>query len=209
MSIRWIFFDIGYTLINEDDVWQKRFEEQAAADESQTLGFTPDAIRREVELSTISRKPQYRTFLQKYGLRFSAPYRHELEFPYPEADSVLRILSSRYQLGIIANQTAGLKERLNSWGFLPYFSTIVSSWEWQIMKPDIRLFEAALAESECAATEAVMVGDRLDNDILPAKALGMHTVWIKQGFGKFQHPLSALEKPDYEIHSLSELLHLF
>lgn len=27
-----------------------------------------------------------------------------------------------------------------------------------------------------------MIGDRIDNDIVPAKALGMKTIWIRQGF---------------------------
>ena len=35
----------------------------------------------------------------------------------------------------------------------------------------------------CQAENAVMIGDRLDNDIAPAKKLGMKTVWIRQGDG--------------------------
>lgn len=30
-----------------------------------------------------------------------------------------------------------------------------------------------------------MVGDRIDNDIVPAKKMGMHTIWVKQGYGKY------------------------
>ena len=77
------------------------------------------------------------------------------------------------------------------------------------MKPDIRLFEAALLKSGCCGSESVMVDDRLDNDILPAKTLGMRTVRIRQGFGAQQKSLSHLEEPDLEITSLSELLSLF
>ncbi|MBP3646235.1 MAG: HAD family hydrolase [Clostridia bacterium] len=209
MDIRWIFFDIGYTLINEDAVWQKRFEEQAKTDEARLLALTPERIRQEIGQNTIERKPQYRSFVQKYGLHSEAPYRHEFEVLYSDTLAVLKALSSHYRLGIIANQSAGLENRLKAWGLLPFFSTVVSSWEWQIMKPDIRLFEAALAESSCNPYEAVMVGDRLDNDILPAKMLGMHTVRILQGFGVLQKPLSELEKPDYVIHTLSELIQLF
>jgi FMN phosphatase YigB (HAD superfamily) len=54
-----------------------------------------------------------------------------------------------------------------------------------------------------------MIGDRLDNDILPAKALGMKTVWIKQGFGALQKPLSKSEEADYTINNLAELLKIF
>lgn len=37
--------------------------------------------------------------------------------------------------------------------------------------------------AKCKPENAVMIGDRIDNDIVPAKQLGMKTIWIKQGFG--------------------------
>lgn len=77
------------------------------------------------------------------------------------------------------------------------------------MKPDIRIFEYALDKANCTPQEACMIGDRLDNDILPAKALGIKTVWIKQGFGVLQKPLSKSEEPDHFINNLSELLEIF
>ena len=77
------------------------------------------------------------------------------------------------------------------------------------MKPDIRIFEYALGKANCIPQEACMIGDRLDNDILPAKALGMKTVWIKQGFGALQKPLLKSEEPDYTINNLTELLKIF
>lgn len=209
MDIRWLFFDAGYTLVDETAVWQRRFEEQALTEEAQSLGLTPELIRREVERSTRMRLPQYRTFLQTYGLKNSAPYRHELEVPYPDALPVLQALSRRYRLGVIANQSAGLKERLAQWGLLPFFSLVISSWDHQVMKPDRRLFEIALKEAACEGSEAVMIGDRLDNDILPAKALGMRTVWIRQGFAAVQQPLSCEDTPDWRIDCLRQLLTLF
>ena len=209
MAIRWLFFDIGYTLINEDQVWKKRFEEQSLLPQTAALGLSPEAIRREVVNNTLERRPQYRSFVQKYGLTQSAPYRHELECPYPDALAVLKFLSQRYRLGVIANQTDGLMELLATWQMLSLFSLVISSWDHQIMKPDYRLFEIALKHAGCHAEEAVMIGDRLDNDIEPAKTLGMHTVWIRQGFGAFQQPLSSYDTPDHTIERLSQLTELF
>lgn len=40
------------------------------------------------------------------------------------------------------------------------------------MKPDPKLFTIACAQAGCAPEDAVMIGDRLDNDIAPAKAIG-------------------------------------
>ena len=50
-----------------------------------------------------------------------------------------------------------------------------------------------------------MVGDRLDNDIVPANAIGMYTIWIKQGNWKDACPREELEQPDMVVKSLSEL----
>ena len=47
------------------------------------------------------------------------------------------------------------------------------------------------------------------SDILPAKSLGMKTVWIKQGFGALQKPESPAEEADYTIEKLPELLEIF
>ena len=107
-NIKCIFFDIGYTLINEDDVWEQRCMEQAEMKEAKILGLSQKQIYDEIILATIAYQPQYRTVVQKFGFLKSAPYRHELEKLYDNADLVLQSLSHKYKLGIIANQTDGL-----------------------------------------------------------------------------------------------------
>jgi HAD superfamily hydrolase (TIGR01509 family) len=205
-SIKCIFFDVGYTLINEDDVWEQRCIEQAAMEDAKMLGLSHKQIYEEIIRASIAYQPQYRTVVKRFGFLKSAPCRHELEKLYDTADLVLQSLSQKYKLGIIANQTDGLVDRLSSLGILKYFSFIISSWDYQIMKPDIKLFQIAVEKSGYNASETVMVGDRLDNDIFPAKAIGMKTIWIKQGFGGMQNPKTEEYLPDTEIASLSELL---
>ena len=204
-----LFFDVGYTLVNEDAVWEARCRDQAQTDEAKKLGLSAADIYHEIEIASISRKPQFRTLIDKYGFKEVAPYRTELETLYNEAPAVIKVLSQKYELGIIANQLDGLKERLQAFDLLQYFKYIISSWDIQVMKPDIRIFEYALDKVNCRPQEACMIGDRLDNDILPAKTLGMKTVWIKQGFGALQKPLSKSEEPDHSINNLSELLEIF
>ena len=205
-NIKCIFFDIGYTLINEDDVWEQRCKEQAEMEDGKMLGLSHKQIYEEIIQASIAYQPQYRTVVKKFGFLKSAPYRHELEKLYNNADLVLQSLSQKYKLGIIANQSDGLVCRLSSWNISKYFSFIISSWDYQIMKPDIKLFQAALEQSGYNASETVMVGDRLDNDIFPAKTIGMKTIWIKQGFGGMQTPKSDEYFPDREITDLNELL---
>ena len=53
-----------------------------------------------------------------------------------------------------------------------------------------------------------MIGDRIDNDILPAKRKGMRTVWIRQGYGQYWTITHEAEKPDHTVSSLTELCSL-
>ena len=204
--MKYIFFDVGYTLVDEFMVWKKRCKEQAQTDEARALGLSAEDIYNEIVEASLSHKPQYRTVVKKFNFKEVAPYRHELEELYPETIEVLEKLSKSYKLGIIANQSDGLTQRLEEWGILQYFSLIVSSWDCQVMKPDKKIFEIALEKASCEPCEAVMVGDRLDNDIYPAKQVGIKTIWIKQGFGGMQPIENDAYKPDLELNSLSEIL---
>lgn len=51
-----------------------------------------------------------------------------------------------------------------------------------------------------------MIGDRLDNDIIPAKQLGMHTIWVKQGFGGMADIKNAEIIADHTVESIGEIL---
>ena len=131
MSIKVIFFDVGYTLVDEDAVWENRCREQAELQEAKQLGLSAQDIYHEIEKATIERKPQYRTVVDKYKFKEVAPYRTEFEKMYEEAPVVVKALSEKYELGIIANQLDGLKERLEAFGILKYFKYIISSWALQ------------------------------------------------------------------------------
>ena len=54
-----------------------------------------------------------------------------------------------------------------------------------------------------------MIGDRVDNDIVPAKKMGMKTIWIKQGFGKYWQIRGEYEQADYVVADLNELVGIF
>ena len=72
-------------------------------------------------------------------------------------------------------------------------------------KPDLRIFEIALKRSGCPAEYAVMAGDRIDNDIVPAKKMGMHTIWVKQGYGGYWQLQDDGEVPEIQIDSILEV----
>jgi ribonucleotide monophosphatase NagD (HAD superfamily) len=51
-----------------------------------------------------------------------------------------------------------------------------------------------------------MIGDRLDNDIRPARLQGWKTMRVLQGFAKFQSPRDEFDEADATVAQLMELL---
>ena len=82
---------------------------------------------------------------------------------------------------------------------------IVASAEEGIAKPDRKIFEIAMGRADCRPEQAVMIGDRVDNDIVPAKKLGMNTIWIKRGFGQYWHSTDETEKADYTVDDIMQI----
>ncbi len=202
-NIKWIFFDIGSTLVDESIAVLKRVERTVA---NTNIGFD-NFYKKMVEISKHDQNA-YHKALEYYSLK-AAAWNSDDEFVYPEAEACLQELHKRYKIGIIANQVPGSRERLEKLGLLKYIDTVVASAEEGVAKPDLRIFQIALDRADCKADEAVMVGDRIDNDILPTNKLGMLTVWIKQGLGGLCEPTIDSEIPDCTISELSELIKIF
>jgi HAD-hyrolase-like len=58
---------------------------------------------------------------------------------------------------------------------------IATSDDWGVSKPDPAFFDAVIAAAPCEAGRIAYVGGRLDNDLRPAKAAGMRTVFVRRG----------------------------
>ncbi len=196
----WIFFDIGSTLVDEQAAYDHRIRDMIADTD---LTFEEVHAKR-VELA-LQGLDGNSAIIKFFGLA-KTPWHSEDETLYADADRVLRDLKSRgYKIGIIANQTPGAAERLKNWGIADCFSVIASSSELGAAKPDLQIFEKALAMAGCTASQAVMIGDRLDNDIIPAKQYGMQTIWIRQGMAAYQPKELADGYADMIIETLTEL----
>ena len=73
-------------------------------------------------------------------------------------------------------------------------------------KPSPKFYEALLAQTGFRPDEAAYVGDRVDNDILPARAVGMTTVFIERGpWGRIHARSGDAACADIRIHALSDL----
>ena len=53
-----------------------------------------------------------------------------------------------------------------------------------------------------SADECIMIGDRIDNDIIPANKLNIFSIRIKTGRFSHQKPRNSSEKPNFEINNL-------
>lgn len=200
-NIKWLFFDLGSTLIDETECINDRIE--------QIYSFTmisKNNIRNRIyELSNNSSIP-LKIIAKENGVD-NLVWDSSLEKLYPGVSNILKKLSQKYKIGIIANQPFGTADRLKEWNIYEYFDVICASAEEKCAKPNLKLFEIALAKADCAPENAVMIGDRIDNDIIPAGQLGMKTVWIKQGLSKYYKNESKFI-PNVTVNSLDELLNI-
>lgn len=203
-NIEWIFFDVGTTLVDESIAYNHRIK-----DVIQGTDITFDAfLQKRIEFAKQNSSDGMEA-LSYFGLE-KTPWHKEDEIPYKESVDILKYLDeSGYKIGIIANQSAGTQSRLEQWGMMKYINLVISSAEEGVSKPDKAIFLLALERAECSAENAVMIGDRLDNDIFPSMKLGMKAIWIKQGFAKYQCLREGDSIPDYTIYNLSEIKNIF
>ncbi|HLG37498.1 MAG TPA: HAD family hydrolase, partial [Nitrososphaera sp.] len=109
------------------------------------------------------------------------------------------------EMGLIANQSDDIAEILAKSGLEKFFSVKIISSAVRLAKPDPRIFQLALDKAGRTAQECIMVGDRLDTDICPAKSLGMTTIRYTNSLFSLQTPSKECEQPTFSIASLSEI----
>lgn len=213
-NLKWIFFDLGWTLVDETQAHRARLDatcEQLAqfgrryscdelvelCDRSAT-DFAPSPFRGMLARLNLSRN-------QIVTIMDAVRYANENEVLYPGVPEILAMLSGQFKLGVIANQSKGTEERLLRWRIRDHFAIVFASAELGFSKPDPRIFAAAQSEAGCKPEEVIMVGDRIDNDIGPAKSRGWKTIRVLQGFSRFQKPRIPEESPDITISTIGEL----
>jgi putative hydrolase of the HAD superfamily len=124
----------------------------------------------------------------------------------PDIDGLLRRLRERgLKLGIVANQPQAARERLVRAGIGELFEYQGLSGLTGFSKPDPRAFEAAAEALGTTPANCIMVGDRIDNDIVPAKALGMAAILLRVGRHRRQKPRTPVEEPDVVVSDVLEL----
>jgi putative hydrolase of the HAD superfamily len=115
----------------------------------------------------------------------------------PRAHKFLEACKQFAKVGVVTNGlVAAQKEKLALCRLEPLVDFMVTSEETGIKKPAPGIFQEALKRADVAASEAGLVGDSWESDILPAYRLGIKPVWLNR-YG--------LSCPDFvlaeEIHS--------
>ena len=137
--------------------------------------------------------------------RASRKWQYRPDSLYDDVRPALGVLSSRYHLGVIANQQSTVRAALERDGLAGFIEAWAVSDDLGIDKPDPRIFEHALDVAGAAATSSAMAGDRLDYDIEPARRIGMRTVWVLRGEAPSSPTAEQLAIPDASVRSMAEL----
>jgi HAD superfamily hydrolase (TIGR01549 family) len=105
---------------------------------------------------------------------------------YSDAVPCLTVLRQRgFKVLIAGNQPIEAEAALVRLG-LPA-DVIASSAGWGVAKPDAGFFAKVIEAAGEPAHRIAYVGDRLDNDVLPARAAGMVAVFLRRGPWGWMH----------------------
>jgi putative hydrolase of the HAD superfamily len=216
VPIQAVLFDVGGPLNTEllhEAAWDRQMlvalrehgipvtdEQLAAASQRAVDAFAPNAYQAIIWTLT-ENHPAARAALS--GRSF--PGDHTLQLRDGIADVLAHLHARGVLLGLAANQPADVIVRLDTVGIGRYFTHREVSGMHGYRKPDLRLFLRACEDLGVAPEECVMVGDRIDNDIVPARILGMRTVLFRTGRHIAQQPRAHDEVPDFEVHTAAEL----
>ena len=120
-------------------------------------------------------------------------------------DRVLEDLAADFGVIIAGQYGSNLLNLLEEHDLLRFFLNALTQDDFGITKPDPRYYQQILERSGRSAGRSVMIGDRIDKDVVPAKIIGMRTVRIRTGIHAEQRPRIPDEVPDVEIASVAEI----
>ncbi len=115
------------------------------------------------------------------------------------------VIARTFRIGIAGQYGKDLLELLEKESLADLFTYRFTQDDFDITKPDPRYLERIARACGVAPRECVMVGDRIDNDVIPARHLGMKTVLVRVGLHRNQQPRIPFEIPDVEIEGIGGL----
>ena len=195
MALKAVFFEVGETLVNEQGYWGRV---------ARLLGISPHVVFAALGV-TIARGESHKRVYDLLGVErpdaVDAVVYGRGELYHDAIPCLARLHADGYTVGVAGNQTEAM-ERWARDESLPV-DVIGSSASWGVEKPSPAFFLRVVRESGCAPGEVAYVGDRIDNDIVPAAEVGLVAVHVRRGpWGYLQ---SGVERARLRVDSLAEL----
>jgi len=202
-----IWFDFGFTLWDEQRAWTSWAE---------WLGVPPLDFFA-VLGSVIERGEHHHRAFEIFRPGIDIAKERELRSKAGKGDAfrpdelypdvipcVTRLRAAGYRTGVAGNHFANFANTLRQ--MKAPLDFVGSSEEWGVEKPSPEFFAHMVRISGVLPAEIAYVGDRLDNDILPARAAGMVSVFLPRGPWGLIHSLRPeAAHADIRIGSLAEL----
>lgn len=202
---RWVCLDVGETLIDETRVWSLWADELGVPRLTFLAAFG----------AVIARGGEHRDIFPVFGaddwqLRMASVEQAYGGFTAEDlyADALRAIGALRdagYRVAVIANQPSSRADQLRAIGV--DVEVLAMSESIGVAKPDPGFFSRALElmGGPDPATVAY-VGDRVDNDVLPASAAGLRAVWLRRGPWGVIGSLPDGVRPALVVDTLDELV---
>jgi len=195
-DVRAVVFDVGETLVDETRLWV-----QAALE----VDVTPLALMAVIGALTERDEPHHRVW-QTVGVEPpTTPSEIRADDLYPDALPALGALrAAGYVVAVAGNQPARAEHQLRTAGVEA--DLVATSARWGVAKPSPEFFGRVVTDLGLPPADVLYVGDRLDNDVLPARAAGLRTALVRRGPWGYLHarrPDAALA--DVRVDSLREL----
>jgi len=214
-----VLFDVGYCLLDESARLGRALDWLAAALTAGGRPASPSGLHALYEAACRAPDPTQPSLVVQTLLAIGLPLpdaqsmRRALPWdavpltPYPDTLAILRELrDAGFRVGVLANQPSSAQRDLDGAGISALCDGVWLSEAVGLAKPDPRFFRVALTAWGLAPARVAYVGDRRDNDVAPAKALGMATVRLRVGPHADQPARGAGEVPTMEALSLAEVV---
>ncbi len=202
-----VVFDVGETLVDETRAWSL-WADQLGVPRLTFLAGLGAVIARDDHHRGV-----FDLFRPGADLRLEADRmrragrstRVALEDLYPDAIGCLRDLAAAgFRLGVAANQPAETADVVRAMGI--ELELVGMSAAWGLDKPDPAFFRRIAQELRLPPAAIAYVGDRLDNDVRPARAAGMVAVFVRRGpWGWIQAGREDPPEAAIVVESLAEL----
>lgn len=213
-KIKYILFDAANTLIHKPVLWEKIegvLKEHEYTVERKQLKYAHKIVSEIINFPDRTTEAFYAQFNSK--LLFSLgilPTQKLLTdlfkactyLPWSAFEDSLSLKDLKTELGVISNFNISLEKILKD--LLPVnFSHIIASENYDVRKPSMEFYQLGIQKTGCQPSEILYIGDSLELDIYPAKALGIHTCLIdREGhFPFYENRISSFDDiEDYMKH---------